>query len=215
MNYAEVNLVLAWVAVQGLQPDQALAALEMEYSEDADVRDVADWPNFSERADFRERVFVGLLPGDWLLLFGDIDEDEKECLAALAKFGPTFLGQQFSTGCFSEARWYADGQQAWRLDYDSECRSPYDRLKIDGQLPDNLVQIVGQAYTAAAQGIVPKLSLDIVWEVPGKLSKAVCGFDPQEGPPDGFRWSMVQPIGGVPAPEPEQRGWLSRLFGRR
>jgi hypothetical protein len=212
---ADINHMLIWVAVKGLSPSQALAALGLELSDDEEARDVAGWPNFLERHDYQDRIFMGRLPRNWLLLFGNLDEEEKDTLAELAEFGPAFLGNISRIGCFAEGHGYVDGEEAWSVDYDYESRKPADALRVDGQLPPKLAAIIEQARAAEAKGQGSDIGIDLFFEIPGKMSKALCGFGPHEEPPSGFRWSMLQRIGSEPAPKSRPKGFLARLFGGR
>ena len=88
MNHpTDINHMLMWVAVKGLSPSQALAALGLELSDDEEARDVAGWPNFLERHDDQDRIFMGQLPRNWLLLFGNLDEEEKTRLPSSPSSG--------------------------------------------------------------------------------------------------------------------------------
>jgi len=215
MNHpTEVNYELTWVAVQGLSPDQALAALKRELSDNPEVRDAAGWPDFLERRDYHFRIFMGQLPGGWLLLFGDLDEKDRKRLERLVKLGPAFLGEQSSIGCYAEGHAYADGKEVWGVDYDLESYGRGDFLKVEGDLPEDLATIIGASHAATAMGVGRDNGVDLMLHLPGKLSKAVCGFSPAEDPPEGFRWSMLQRIGGEPEPKPKPKGFFARLFGR-
>lgn len=86
----DVNYMLVWIAVQGIAPDEALANLKMKLAEKSGTRDVPGWPDFISRRDYHDRIFIGRLPGDWLLLFGNLDEDDKARLMQLAELGPAF-----------------------------------------------------------------------------------------------------------------------------
>jgi len=209
----DVNYMLVWIAVRGLSPDKALAALEMEFLESAEAHEVPGWPDFLNRRDFHDRIFMGQLPGNWLLLFGNLDEEQKELLDALAALGPAFTGNISRIGCFAEGHGYADGQEIWSVDYDYDNRKPSEALLVKGQLPPEMAAIIDQAHRDEAEGRGSDIGVDVLFEVPGKLSKAICGFSPHEEPPEGFRWSMLQRIGGEPEPT-ERRGFFARLFGR-
>jgi hypothetical protein len=215
MDMNEANFMLVWIAVQSLAPEQALATLKLEWSDGAETRNAPGWPDFVKHPEYEDRIFIGQLPGEWLLLFGNIDEKDKARLARLTQFGPAVAGELSRIGSFAEGRYFADGQEVWSVDYDFERWGRDDRLELEGELPTNLAAIIGEAYAAVAQGIGRDNKVDILFEVPGRLSKAICGFSPHEDPPEGFRWSMLQPVGGMPKPAPAPRGWLSRLFGRR
>jgi hypothetical protein len=209
----DVNYMLVWVAVQGLSPDQALASLKMGFSESAETRDAPGWPDFEKRHDYHDRIFMGQQPGNWLLLFGDLDDEAKDAFAQLARFGPTFLGYISRVGCFAEGHSYADGQEAWSIDYDYDNRETADALQVAGSLPPEMSSIIDQAYADEAEGRGSHIGIDVLFEIPGKMSKAICGFCPDEKPPEGFRWSMLQRIGGEPEPQPKPKGWFARLFG--
>jgi hypothetical protein len=210
----DVNDMLTWAAVQGISPAQALATLKMELSDSTELRDMPGWPDLNRRV-FDDRIFMGQLPDDWLLLFGPVYEKKRARLERLAKLGPTFLGEILRSGCFAEAHSYADGKVAWSVDYDFECYGRDDFLKVEESLPAHLAAIIGDAHVAVAMGLGRDTGVDILFEVPGRLSKAVCGFSPHEDAPEGFRWSMLQRIGGEPKPEPEPKGFFARLFGRK
>jgi len=209
----DVNYMLVWIAVRGLPPDKALAALEMEFLESAEAREVPGWPDFLNRRDFHDRIFMGQLPGNWLLLFGNLDEEQKDLLLQLARFGPAFAGDISRIGNYAEGRAYKDGKEAWSVDYDLESRRGGELLLVEGELPVNLAAIVAGAHAVEAEGRGSDIGVDVLFEVPGALSKAICGFSPHEDPPEGFRWSMLQRIGGEPEPT-ERRGFFARLFGR-
>ena len=95
---------------------------------------------------------MGRLPRNWLLLFGNLDEEEKDTLVELAEFGPAFLGNISRIGCFAEGHGYVDGEEAWSVDYDYESRKPADALRVDGPLPPELAAIIEQARAAEAKG---------------------------------------------------------------
>ena len=215
MTQSDVNHMLVWLAVKGLSPDQALSALGLELADSVETRDVAGWPDFLERHDYHDRIFMGRLPGNWLLLFGNLEEEEKDALAELAEFGPAFLGNISRIGCFAEGHGYVDGEEAWSVDYDYESRKPADALQVAGPLPPKMSAIVDQARAAEAEGRGSDIGIDLFFEIPGKMSKAICGFDPHEEPPAGFRWSMLQRIGSEPEPKRKPKGFLARLFGGR
>jgi len=212
----DLNYMLVWIAVQGLSPDKALASLEMELVESADARESPGWPDLINRRDYHERIFMGQLGEGWLLLFGNLDEEQKDRLLQLARFGPAFAGDISRIGSFAEGRSYEDGEEAWCVDYDPESRGYDDPLTVQGRLPSKLAAIIDEAHAAEKAGRGSEIGVDLLFEVPGKLSKAVCGFNPHEDPPVGFRWSMLQRIGGEPEPEPKPRsgGFFARLFGR-
>lgn len=213
----DVNHMLIWIAVHGLAPDKALAALNLELPEGGEAHDVPGWPDFLNRKDYHDRIFMGRLPGNWLLLFGNLDEEEKDLLARLAKFGPAYAGDISRIGSYAEGRSYEDGREIWSVAYDLEGHGPDELLKVHGHLPAHLAAIVDEARAAEAEGRGSDIGVDVLFEVPGSLSKAMCGFSPHEKPPEGFRWSMLQRIGGEPEPKPKPKanGFLALLFGRR
>jgi hypothetical protein len=207
--------MLFWIAVQGLSPDLALTTLEMELSNNAEEQDVSVWPDFPNRRDYFDRIFMGQLPGDWLLLFGLPDEEDRECLMRLAHLGPAFAGDISRPGNWAEGHSYVDGQEVWSVDYDLESSGRHDFLKVEGNLPESLATIVDAAQADTAIGLDLDNGVDLLLDLPGKLSKAICGFTPDEEPPEGFRWSMLQQIGGEPKPTPKPKGCLALLFGWR
>jgi len=215
MSQSDVNYMLFWVAVQGLSPDQALAALKMEACDEAEARDVPGWPDFPNRRDYFDRIFMGQLPENWLLLFGLPDDKDRKLLMRLAKLGPAFVGEISRPGNYAEGHSYADGKEVWSIDYDFESYGRDDFLKMEGKLPENLATIVGATYAGTAMGLGRDDGVDLLLHLPGKLSKAVCGFTPDEEPSEEFRWTMLQPIGGVPTPKPKPKGCLALLFGWR
>lgn len=208
----EVNYMLVWVAVQGLPPNQALEAIDREYS---DVVEMAGWPDLLNRQDYHDRIFMGRLPGNWLLLFGSLDEEDKELLAGITELGPAFAGDISRIGSYAEGRSYAGGQEVWSVDYDLEGHKSDDLLQVEGRLPPTLAAIVDRARATEAEG--RDAGIDVLFEVPGKLSKAICGFSPHDEPPEGFRWSMLQRIGGElePTAKSKPKGCLALLFGWR
>lgn len=212
-----LNHALSWVAVKGLSPDQALEALGLEFPEKDDDRDRPDWPDFEDRRDYRDRIFMGQLPAGWLLLFGQLDEEEKDRFTELVRFGPAFVGEIARIGCYAEAHGYEDGQEVWSVDYDYDNRKPSDVLQVEGRLPSDMMAIIDQAKRDEAEGRGSHIGKDVLFEIPGKMSKALCDFSPHEEPPAGFRWSMLQRIGGEPEPESARKpkGCLALLFGWR
>jgi hypothetical protein len=167
--------------------------------------------------DYWDRIFMGQLAGGWLLLFGNLEEEQKDFLETLAAFGPAFAGNISRIGCFAEAHSYTDGQETWSIDYDCDNRKPSDALSLEGRIPPNMAAIIDQARKDEAEGRGSDVGIDVLFEVPGKMSKALCGFSPHEEPPPGFHWSMLQQVGGEPEPEPKSKpkGCLALLFGWR
>lgn len=210
----ELNYDLIWAAVKGLSPEQALTALGLEFPEKDEDRDRSDWPDFVDRRDYHDRIFMGQLPDGWLLLFGNVDDEVKDLFTGLARFGPAFVGEISRPGCYSEAHRYEDGQEIWSVDYDYDNRKPNDVLQVEGPLPSDMRAIIDQAYTDEAQGRGSDIGIDVLFEISGKMSKTTCDFSPHDEPPDGFRWSMLQRIGGEPEPKPvpEPKGCLALLF---
>jgi len=210
----DVNYMLVWVAVQGVSQGDALATLKMELSDSVESRHVSGWPDFLNRRDLHDRIFLGQLPGNWVLLFGNIDDEGKDRLAQLVRLGPAFAGDISRIGNFAEARSYADGREVWNVTYDLESHRAGDLLTVEGPLPRALEAILADARAAEADGRGSDIGVDVLFEVPGTLSKAICGFSPHEAPPKGFRWSMLQRIGGEPEPKSKPGGFFARLFGR-
>lgn len=210
----ELNYALTWVAVKGLSPDQALATLGLEFTDNQGDCDRSDWPDFEEHRDYVDRILMGQLPGGWLFLFGQVDDEQRELFKELARSGPAFVGDIDRVACFAEAHRYEDGQEIWSVDYDYDNRKPDDVLQVEGHLPSDMMAIINQARRDEAEGRGSHIGTDVLFAVPGKMSKVICGFSPHEDPPTGFRWSMLQRIGGEPEPEPKTKGFFARLFGR-
>ena len=191
----------SWIAVQGLDPAQALAALGMEVSE------------ILEPGYFPDGISFGQMPDGWLVVLTDRRANAFEGdLVELAKLGPAVACEVNEHVMYSEARGYEAGREAWRVAYD--CEKGRYALYVSGNPPPQLERITREARAEQEAEGGEDADVDIMIDVPALLARSICGFMLGEDEPDGFHFSELQPIGGRKAPA-ERPGFLARLFGRQ
>jgi hypothetical protein len=201
-----MGLTLSWVAVRGLEPEQALAALGME------VADVLKYEDIG----WRDNVVLGPLPGGWLLVVSGNSANAFEGdLKPLTKLSTAVAGEISEIVMVSEARGYEDGKQVWSVVHDPEEEESLYALKITGNPPPELSSIVRQARAEQDVDGGEDAEVDIMIEIPGRLSHAICGYMPGEHEPHGVDYSELRPIGGrKQTPKQDGRSFFARLFGR-
>jgi len=201
-----MGLTLSWVAVRGLEPEQALAALGMEVSETLKYEDIG----------WRDNIALGPLPNGWLLaVSGDSADAFEGQLEPLTKLGPAVAGEISEIVMISEARGYEDGKEIWAVTHDPEEEESLYALEITGNPPPELDAIVRAARAEQDAEGGDDASVDLMIEIPGRLSHAICGYMPGEHEPHGVDYADLQPIGGrKQAPRQVNRGFFARLFGR-
>jgi len=193
----------SWVAVQGLSPERALEALGMEVSEVLAPRDIPDW---------RRITVMGQMKDDWLLVLSADAEDAFEGkLSRLTLLGPAIACSVYESVMFSEARFYVGGEQSWRVAHDPEKEESVGALEVTGSLPAELEAVIRKARAEQDAEGGEDADVDIMFDIPGDLSKLICGYKPGDDEREGFRYSVLRKIGGEPAKKP---GFLGRLFGR-
>jgi len=190
----------SWIAVQGLDPAQALAALGMEVSE------------ILEPGYFPDGISFGQMPDGWLVVLTDRRANAFEGdLVGLAAFGPAVACEVNEHVMYSEARGYEAGREAWRVAYDCEKGGALD---VSGNPPSQLDTIAREARAKQEAAGGDDADVDLLFDIPAKLARSICGFMLGEEEPDGFHFSELRPIGGGKAPS-EGRGFFARLFGRQ
>ena len=188
----------SWIAVQGLEPEHALAMLGMEVAE------------VLERDYFPDGIGMTTLPDGWLLFLADRSADALSGkLRALADAGPA-VGCDISEMLMcSEAVGFEGGKQAWRVEYD--CSAGRYTLKTEGNLPPQLDAIFLEARAAQEAEGGEDAGVDCMFDVPAKLAQSICGFMLGEDGPEGC-FSQLRRIGG--GKTPSRPGFFARLFGR-
>jgi len=188
----------SWIAVKGLKPEQALAALEMEVAEVIPPRYLPDG------------IGMAQLPDDWLLFVADRKFSALEGkLVALASFGPAVACDISEVVMCSEAHGFEDGKEAWSVAYDCS-RGAYE-LEIKGNPPPQLQAIHDELRAEQEAEGGEEADVDLMFDTPAKLAQSICGFMLGETEGEEFRYSELQRIGGEPLPKP---GFFARLFGR-
>lgn len=191
----------SWIAVQGLEPGQALTALGMEVSQ------------VLEPEDFPDGISFGQMPDGWLVVLTDRRANAFEGdLVELAAFGPAVACEVNEHVMYSEARGYEGGREAWRVAYD--CEKGRDALDVSGNPPPQLDTIAREARAKQDAEGGEDADVDIMFDIPAQLARSICGFMLGEQEPEGFRFSELRPIGSGKAPA-ERPGFFARLFGRQ
>jgi hypothetical protein len=200
MGYA-----IAWTAVRGKGRDAVLAELELR-----PAGEKTDSPSRGEP------FCGGELADGWFIVLASASEHDGRCfLDETAKAEP-FLAS-LSRGCevvacFVEehvmcirAAAWREGRRLWNVIHDAQVGS--DHLEVEGQPPGVLASITKAA--SSEQNSDPD-GPDYLFEVPGELAKAVCGFKHDEG---DYEFDVLEPT-RTTAAAPARRSLLSRLFGR-
>jgi len=193
----------SWVAVQGVDSGQILAALGME------VREIPKWDSFLE-----ERALIDWRDG-WLLVLSDDDEDAFEgSLSRLAKLGPAVACRVNERVMYSEARGYSAGAEVWRVVHDPVEDESLYALDVSGTPPPQLEGIIRDKRAQQDSEGGEEADVDYIFDVPSELAQSICGFSLGEGDPDDIRFSELKKIGEADVP-PKSSGFFARLFGRR
>jgi len=201
----------SWVAVQGLAPDKALATLGMEVAEVVEPRDIPNWRDIVVMGNFRE---------DWLLVLSADPEDAFDgFLAQLTTLGPAIACSSSENVMVSEARGYAAGEEVWRVLHDPEEEESLYALEISGTPPPELDAIVHHARAQQDEAGGEDANVDLIFDITNSLSKLICGYMPGDDEPEGFHYSVLEPIGGKVSPPAGgetglRPGFFARLFGR-
>ncbi len=152
---------LSWLAVQAIDRQDLLAALELETT--------------GAREEIAESDLVmATLPGDWHIVLSNRDE----------RFDDTGLLERLSRGreiiaCFveehvmySEARGFSDGKLVWSVIHDAQAG--LDHLETEGTLPASYAGIRERIeHQRRAAGEAPA---DFLFDVPIELAKMLTGF---------------------------------------
>lgn len=197
----------SYIAVQGLEPAQALEVLGME------VARVTE-PDDTELSG----LLMGELQDGWLLLLSDDYDNALEGkLAQLAGSGPAVACAVNEHVMVSEARGYEAGTEVWRVVRD--CEEGTYALEVTGNPPSQLDSIFRKARAEQEKEGGEDSGVDFIFDVPPKLVESICGFRLGEEEPEGFRYSTLRKIGGAAnegkaKTEPKSGGFFARLFGR-
>jgi hypothetical protein len=194
-----MGLNYSWIAVQGLNAEQALASLGMEVSEVLPPNHVA------------EGVGMAQLPGDWLLFLWDRSADKVEGkLLGLTESGTAIACEMSETVMFSEARGYEGGTQIWRVTHDPNGDESLYSLQTEGTPPAQLEAIIRDAKAEQEKEGGEEGGVDLIFDVPFQLAQTICGFNLGESEPQDIRFSALRRIGAEPSKKP---GFFARLFG--
>jgi len=194
-----VGLSLSWVAVRGLKPEQALAALGMQVSHVVRYEDIG----------WRRNVVLGPLPGDWLLVASaGAGQAFKGKLQPLTKLGPAVAGEILDMVSESEVRGYADGSETWRVAHDPSDDEGVFSIEISGDPPPQLGTIVREARAEQDAEGGEEAGVDYMIDVPGQLAHSICGYHPGEHEPHGVDFSELRPTKSATG------GFFARLLGR-
>ncbi|ODT89178.1 hypothetical protein [Phenylobacterium sp. SCN 70-31] len=187
----------SWIAVSGLTPDAAVAALGAEVVGELDAEE------------FPETLGMGVLPGGWLLVVSsDFDDAFKGRLARLAALGPAVACAIEEHVMHAEARGYDAGSETWRVVRDPDD----DHLEMTGAPPAALTAIRDEAVRR--QDADEASGIDRLFEAPADMAAAICGYQLGVEEPEGFRYTELRYLretassggGGKP-------GFFARLFG--
>ncbi len=163
-----MGLMNSWIAVQGVAKADLFA--EMGWEETGQEVDP-----FSGIAAFSYLE----KPGGWLVIFSDdFDWASQEEILAFSQFGLT-LGCQFEdkvemTSIVTAAR---DGVELWQV---SHIADPIFRLDVRGEPPVELAAIHEQALRDQHAAGGRDAGVDLIFEVPLDLAKAICGYRADE-----------------------------------
>ena len=190
----------SWIAVRGLKPDAALEALGLEIVSQGHAHPEGRYS------------LVELASGWTVVWFEDVDAAFKADGRILAQLGEAVACSVEEHVMVSEARGYVDGKEAWRVRRDADD----DDLETSGDVPARYAAIRDAALAEQAKD--DNDDVDLLWEVPPDLAKAICGFrhDEMVGPGETFlelrRAKRGHRGGGAPA---SSGGFWRRLFGGR
>jgi len=202
-----MGVMCSWVAVQGGVKAEILEALKL--------------------AETGEEVIPGEgasifccceFPGDWLVIFSDDFDWAAEWAEDLSEFGLAVGVQCEDKAEMTSAIWAVrERVQIWRVFHDN--KGSIFRLDVTGDPPAELAEIRDRLVREQEEEGGEAAGVDLVWDIPLELSKAVCGFRIYEGdevfielqPPDRPRPVTMAPRDDRPRPP----GFWARLFGRR
>ena len=185
----------SWIAVQGLDREQALEALGMEVS---DVQ-----------ADLLEGVALFEWSDDWLVV---MSEDERDAIEGdLAELGP--LGRTYvAYGVDMDAPYATACGLQGKNDWIVTVKPNQGRISVVGQPPAQLDSIIRAAKADQAD-----TEIDLFFEIPAALAESLCGFRIGKGDPDAFGHVTLK-SNGMPKPTSARAsgrpGFFARLFGR-
>ncbi len=190
-----MGLSISWLAVRGRPKADVLDALGLE-----DVGAPSG----------RAKLFSADLPDGWLLVFAQDMDWLTPARLASASAGSEAVGCAVEEHVmYDDARGYRDGQEAWSVVHDAE-KGIYD-LQVSGTPPPAFAAIrdrLEREQRSADAEAGGEAEVDLIFDIPTELAKAVCGFKHDEPPEIAI--SVLKPKG-----EERKGGFFAGLFGRR
>jgi hypothetical protein len=157
---------------------------------------------------------MGEAPGGWLLFLSrNLDDAFKGRLLRLTALGPAVACVVEEHVMYSEARGYEAGREIWRASHNSE-KGIYN-LDASGDLPAFFARVRDELREQQDEAGGEDADVDLIFDIPQRLAREICGFQLGEEEPAGFRDSELRKAKASAAGGDRSGGFLSRLFGRR
>ena len=194
----------SWIAVRGLQREQALETLGMEVAQPLESGCLPD------------DIALATLPGGWLIGLADGSADAFDGdLVKLVALGSAVGCAVNETVMYSEARAYEGGVEIWRVVHDPDADESLYSLQITGNPPPQLDAIVGSVRAEQDAEGGEEADVDLMFDIPTKLAQSLCGFSLEDDlDPFGFVEVQIPGKARRTGRTDSRPGFFARLFGR-
>lgn len=187
---------LSWIAVRGCSPEEAAAALGLEFTGPA-------------APELSGRYAIGALPGGWTFVQLDNSALARGRFDPLLRFGPAVACSIEEHVMVMEARGYQDGAETWRIEHDPPEHGTLYHVAATGDLPAAFPEIHRLAIEQQDDEGGEDAGVDLISDVPLDVAASICGLKYGDTEPEG---SWFRPVRKARRSGP---GLLARLFGIR
>jgi len=192
---------VAWVAFEGHSKDEVIEAL--------------GYADTGEAAEVDDGLVCGELAGGWVTVVaigkaaGDFSR--AETLAPLSRQGPLLSVEFSTTVMWSTIQAYAHGALTWSIEHNPE--EGIDHLDVVGEPPPQYVPLRDRLLAEQEAEGGEDAGVDLVFDLPAELSKALCGYHPEQADDQpAFTALRRPPRAGGPPPAKKRGGLLGFLF---